>query len=283
MIKFSSVSGLRRSICPIVMGLLIVSQFVHPSFAQNTENVPLERRAKLLQLIPDGLIILPSETVEKKMEQPFWVQDPSFFYFTSLLGAPGAILVMDGPKERSILFSGPDVSSFGMPLTDLNIANRKDWIEQSGISAVLSLSEFETYIQSRLNDGVQTIYLDKPRREKPSEAPPGFLEVSGFHRLWEQSIRTAFPAAKLASVSSEIDGLVWVKNVDEISQLRKNATVSAKALTSGMLYIRPEKTQRQAEGQVVGACLEEGAEGPSFWPWVMTGPNAHIQNVVKSF
>ncbi|TDI35762.1 MAG: hypothetical protein E2P02_27285 [Acidobacteria bacterium] len=29
--------------------------------------------------------------------------------------------------------------------------------------------------------------------------------------------------------------------------------------------------------------IEAGAEGPSFWPWTMSGPNAHSGNLVRSF
>ncbi|NQV74030.1 aminopeptidase P family protein [bacterium] len=217
------------------------------------------------------------------MEQPFWVQDPSFFYFTSLLNAPGAILLLDAPKRRSILFSGPDPAPFGIARSDLNVQNRPDWVLQSGVSAVLPNSDLIEYIESRLSSGVRTVYLDGPRREAPNEAPPGLLAVSGFHRLWEQAFRLALPNAQFESAIEAIGQLRWIKSSEEIEQLRFNALASASALQNGMTRIQTATNQREAEAAVVAACLESGAEGPSFWPWVMTGPNAHIRTVVGSF
>ncbi|HEY7697894.1 MAG TPA: M24 family metallopeptidase, partial [Vicinamibacteria bacterium] len=43
------------------------------------------------------------------------------------------------------------------------------------------------------------------------------------------------------------------------------------------------KTQRLSEVAVVSGCFESGAVAPSFWPWTMSGPNAHLGNVVRSF
>ncbi|NNF04504.1 MAG: aminopeptidase P family protein, partial [Rhodothermales bacterium] len=38
-----------------------------------------------------------------------------------------------------------------------------------------------------------------------------------------------------------------------------------------------------AEAAVVAGCLEAGANGPSFWPWMQSGPNAHLARLVNSF
>ncbi len=263
-----------------ILGLNMWTPFAN---GQSLTAEVVARRSALIDKLPDGLIILPSKWEEKAMEQPLWVQDATFFYFTSLATAPGAILLIDGPSKQSILFSGPDPQSFGIPLSDLNVQNRPDWIETSGVSAVLPNAEFESYVRSRLKEGVSTIYLDQPRRPIPSEAPSGMLEVSGFHRLWQQSIVSAFPDAAIKSASTEIGALVWVKSAREVAQLTKNALYSADALRKGMKSIQEGLTQRKVEGEVVNACLQAGAEGPSFWPWVMTGANAHITRVVRSF
>lgn len=264
----------------VVLWLLTLPQ---PTHGQTLTSEVQDRRERLAQRLPDGLIILPARWDLKTMEQPSWIQEPAFAYFTSLTSAPGAILLIDSPAERSVLFSGPTPESFGLPIPDLNLQNRDDWAAQSGVSAVLPQAAFETYVQSRMREGVSKIYLDRPRRELPSEVPTGMLQVSGFHRLWEQSLSHAFPGAQFLSASQAIDDLTWTKSPREIEQLRINAAYSAKALIAGMHAIREGATQRQAEGHVVSGCLEAGAEGPSFWPWVMTGRNAQLQRVVKSF
>ena len=268
-----------------LLALGFVLQLGTPSLAQGqslTDEVR-SRQLALMRAIPQGIIVLPAQSEAKDMEQPAWIQEPIFYYFTSLASAPGAILVLDAPKERVLLFAGNVPESFGVPLDDLHVLNRSDWAEQSGVSAVLPFSAFKSYIQTRLNDGVDTLYLDEPRRSEPNEVPGGMLHVAGFHRLWRQSLESTFPEATIASAAPAIDALIWVKSAREIDQLRKNAAATAAALRAGMQRIQPGISQRIAEVAVVSACFEEGMDGPSFWPWVMTGPNAHIRQVVKSF
>lgn len=247
-----------------------------------TDEVKL-RQSRLMHALGDGIVVLPAHSEAKKMEQPAWIQEPSFYYFTSLATAPGAILVLDSPLNRVLLFAGNTPESFGMALQDHLVLNRPDWIEQSGVSGVLPFSSFESYIRSRIEDEVTTIYLDQPRRNEPSAVPGGMLHVSGFHRLWRQSLETAFPEATFESAAEAIDALIWVKSAREIDQLRVNAAASAAALRAGMLSIQPGVSQRIAEAAVVSGCFDNGMDGPSFWPWVMSGPNAHIRQVVKSF
>ena len=56
--------------------------------------------------------------------------------------------------------------------------------------------------------------------------------------------------------------------------LRDVAKASPSALLAGM---------RASELAIVSGCIAAGAEGPSFWPWTMSGPNAHAGNLVRSF
>ena len=41
-----------------------------------------------------------------------------------------------------------------------------------------------------------------------------------------------------------------------------------------MLRFAPGRHQRDVEGAVVEACTRDAGDGPSFWPWAMSGPNA---------
>ena len=74
-----------------------------------------------------------------------------------------------------------------------------------------------------------------------------------------------------------------MKSAGEIAILRKNARATAAALLAGIQQIRPGVMQREVEAVVVASCFEAGARGPSFWPWLMSGPNAQIDRLVRSF
>lgn len=263
--------------CLLLSGVL-------PVVAQQPEDFRA-RRAALAAEHPDALIILPARWEEKAMEQPAWIQEPSFFYFTGLADAPGAILVLDTVSGAQILFAGPMPEPFGIAQPESDLLQRPDWIEATGIDAVLPVERFAPFIRHRLDapGGPTAILLNNPRFPLPQATPEDMLVVSGFHALWEQSLRDAFPGVPIGSVAETVTRLRWTKAPEEIDHLRRNGRASARALLAGMKAVRPGETQRRAEAAVVAACLEEGTEGPSFWPWVMGGPNAHITHVVRSF
>jgi Xaa-Pro aminopeptidase len=65
-----------------------------------------------------------------------------------------------------------------------------------------------------------------------------------------------------------------VKDSAEIAALRRAARNSAAAFRAGLLRFAPGRHQRDVEGAVVEACTRDAGDGPSFWPWAMSGPNA---------
>lgn len=268
-----------------LIGLLVAAPSASAQTERNgisTDEV-LERRSHLQAAHSDGLILLMANGTEKAMEQPAWIQSPAFQYFTLLDDVPGAILLVDAPRNQSILFAPPAPRSFGLPIEALNLMTEERFVIRSGVDAVLPMDRMLPYIQERLTSGVSTIYLDEPRRDPPRQSPEDMLAVSGTHRLWKQSLSQALPTAHFESAASIISKMRWAKSPAEVAILEKNGAHSANALKVGMLAIEAGRTQREAEAAVVSACLTDGAEGPSFWPWVMGGPNAHMSELVRSF
>jgi Xaa-Pro aminopeptidase len=52
--------------------------------------------------------------------------------------------------------------------------------------------------------------------------------------------------------------------------------VTAAGFWAGLQAIAPGKTQRQVEGATIRGAFEAGADGPSLWPWVRSGPNTNL-------
>ena len=50
-----------------------------------------QRRTQMLERIQDGLLLLHARPTPKEMEQPGWIQDPTFFYFTGFKNLPGQL------------------------------------------------------------------------------------------------------------------------------------------------------------------------------------------------
>lgn len=267
----------------VVAFIFSSSWFIVDLHAQFPSSEFVARRAELLASIDDGIVLLKANSSEKEMEQPGWIQTPSFYYFTGLANLPSAILALDGLADEAHLFVPPAPISFGVPVESLRLAQGDETAGRLGLNTVQEWSAFKKYVDGRLQDGDSVLYVEKSRRVESGGVPPGFLWIAGRNNLWEMSLQSAFPGASIRSVTEIINGMRWIKSPVEIKILDRNARLTADALLAVMRRIKPGLTQRQAEATVVSQCLELGAQGPSFWPWTMSGPNAHFQNLVRSF
>ena len=295
--------GLRSRLLPFAVALLVVFSIgccLSLAWSPSVQAQPVQahadaepnpfrpqelagRRARILDAFPHGIVILKANERLKEMEQPSWIQDPDFLYLTGLAELPSAILVLDGPARRAVLFAPPAPRSFGMPLEDRDVRTDSSITSRTGIPSVLDWSHFGPYVEGRLRDGVDTLYTSAPRRPDDPGAPLDMRAVAGRHAVWANALEQRFPEAVVASARPALLKLRWTKSPDEIAQLRLNAAMSAHALREGMRAVRPNVRQRVLEGTVVAACLEAGATAPSFWPWMMAGANAHIHRLVTSF
>ena len=80
----------------------------------------------------------------------------------------------------------------------------------------------------------------------------------------------------------DADALRTIKEANEIDVLRRVAASSSAALRAGLAALRPGRRQRDAEVDVVAACVAAGADAISFWPWLMSGSNSDIRNAFQS-
>ena len=151
------------------------------------------------------------------------------------------------------------------------------------LDRVASWDELLPFLGARISEGVSTLYLDEARRPPPPGNPDVLAPMAGEHALWRRALREALPDVTLDSAAETIRAMRWVKSDREVAVLREVAKASASALLAGMRAIEPGVRQRASELAVVSGCIEAGAEGPSFWPWTISGPNAHSKNLVRSF
>jgi Xaa-Pro aminopeptidase len=107
--------------------------------------------------------------------------------------------------------------------------------------------------------------------------------TSGEMTLWWRTIAREFPDVHLTSAREMLRSMRWKKSPSEVAALRANAKATVLAMKEGTSRVRPGIRQRDAEAAVVAACIAAGAQGPSFWPWMMSGPTAHFQPLVRAF
>jgi Xaa-Pro aminopeptidase len=170
-----------------------------------------------------------------------------------------------------------------MPVEDVSLAPGPESAREHGFDEVASWVELVAYLEERVSEGVQKFYLDASRRSEMPGNPPDLWPMGGDKTLWRRAIEQAFPEVEIESAEPIIRKMRWVKSSSEIAVLREVGRTSAHALLAGMRAIEPGRSQRESEAAVVSGCIEAGAEGPSFWPWIMSGPNAHNPMLVRSF
>jgi len=265
-------------------GLVLVGLWPTRGAAQT---VPPEefgaRRERLMERLGDGLILLHARSGPKDMEQPGWVQDASFLYFTGLTNQPGAVLTLDASRGEVRLFVPPPPMSFGVPVADLGVAVDEESARTLGVQAVERWEGLVPYLRQRVAEGVTRFWVDEARRRELPGTPDGLWPVAGEKDLWRRSLAAAFPGVAVESAGPVITALRWIKSPGEVAILGHNARMTARALLAGVGRIEPGVTQRITESAVVAGCLAAGAQGPSFWPWTMSGPNAHVRRLVRAF
>ncbi len=137
------------------------------------------------------------------------------------------------------------------------------------------------------------LVLDAPRKDSrviAKDALPALIarrSKEGVRAMYAAShvddLAKQYPKIKWSSARTAIGDLRWVKSPSEIAKLRGAAVASVSALRAGMRAVRAGRTQREVEPEVVASCVANGAEGQSFWPWVMSGPNAVYPAMTKAW
>ena len=241
------------------------------------------RRTRLAERLPQGIVLLHARPAEKAMEQWGFVQDPAFAYFTGLTETPGAIFAMDGAAGEAHLFLPPAPQSFGMTVEGLTAEPGLATAERLGMTTARPWADFNAFVRGRLRAAATRLYVDESRRPEATGMPLGMRPVAGDRTLWHAALEEAFPSARIASAKNAIVELRATKSDAEIALLEVNARRTVTSLQAVAQALAPGVRQRDTEAVMVAACLAAGGQGPSFWPWTMSGPNAHTGQLVSAF
>ena len=238
------------------------------------------RRERAYSRLAGDVLVVRSEWAPAHHTRPAFEQDPTFYYFTGADHLLGAILVLDGKTRRTELFLPSTLPRFlglvapGQPkpsaadAATLHVDGVADW------------TAFSRYVARRLAEDPQlSIRVDG---EFTRDGLAGWVDVAldsvpapaGPRWTWLDALRRRWPNASIVPARDLVVDLRAVKDSAEIAALRRAAANSAAAFRAGLLRFAPGRHQRDVEGTVVAACTADGGDGPSFWPWVMSGPNA---------
>lgn len=251
------------------------------SFAQETitrEEFRL-RRQNVMAHLRDGILLLHARSLLANEDQLFvhgFQQNPNFYYFSGLPSVVGAILALDGITQESWLFVPTKLSGLAAQMPNTSVAAGESAEKELLLEHVVAWEEFIPFIERRQKEKPDLILYTTESywSPTPESNPPGLAPIDDANVLWRQALQTRWPTQRFASAKKIITDLRLIKSAGEIAAIKRVAEISAAALRKGLRGLRVNRAQREVEAEIVCECILAGGEGPSFWPWVMSGPNA---------
>jgi Xaa-Pro aminopeptidase len=241
------------------------------------------RRAEAMRRVPDGLLVVRSRGFSFHGDQDYlagFQQDPSFFYLTGLPSAVGAVLAIDGAAKETWLFVPAKLRGVAGLLENLLVDQGDASARRLGLDHVVDRKELLAFLVRR-EASQPPLLLYGPGLSGEHTAPlETALDDPGM--AWNHAVGEIWPGARLRDANPLLSAMRLVKSPAEIEALRGVGKASAAALRAGLAALKPGRPQREAEADVVSACIAAGAEGPSFWPWVMTGPTSAFPTPFES-
>jgi Xaa-Pro aminopeptidase len=242
------------------------------------------RRDRAMQNAPDALVLVRSRSKIMAENEDGFRQDAAFYYLTGLDNAIGALLVLDSRRRESWLFVPalgqlPRIGSLMHP-PYAYVESGEASAARLGLNQIVNWDEFERFVDRRLTEDSSLVIRGPFLKDTPGTTP-ALLVGKDEVRLWETALRARWPQAQFGPMP-DAEALRTIKDANEVAALRMVATSSSAALRAGLAALRPGRRQRDAEVDVVAACLRAGADGISFWPWLMTGKNSNIEMALQS-
>jgi len=279
---------------PVILGHVAIALACRISAAQRTTG-PVQpaapdysgRATRAFERLGKNLLIIRSRAAPASVAAAGFNQNPSFYYFTGAAEMFGAVLVLDGGSRRSELFLPsrlPEALAFlagdargdTVSATRVHVDRVQDW------------AGFAPYVEDRLRgDSSKVIIVDGGGFEGDFAGLLGtpldsLATLTNPYRQWQRLIQAHWPKANVRVDSTMLQELRAIKDSAELAVLRRVADASSAAFMAGLRRVAPGRRQREVEAAVVEACVRLG-DGPSFWPWAMSGPNAEFPAPFRSF
>ena len=217
---------------------------------------------------------------------PGFRQDANFYYFTGSASTLGAVLVLDGGAKRAELFLPTQLPPSSQFFTPRQPPAARAIADSFHVDRVSDWREFSTYIDSRLASNRRLVIRvdDGGLNFAGGLGTPldSLAAIENPYLAWRRAIKRRWPDSDVRPDHEIAPAVRLVKEADEIAVLRRVAEISAEAFRASLPRFSPGRRQREVEAAVVETCTRLG-DGPSFWPWVMSGPNAVFPTPFTSF
>jgi Xaa-Pro aminopeptidase len=248
-----------------------------------TASLPKEefaaRRAKVLQQIGDGVVVIQGATETSSYEK--FRQSNQFYYLTGV-ETPRAILVLDGRTKSSTLYlmpTNPQMERSEGPL----LGPGAEAEALTGIEHVLPRDEFAKLVATLVDRIVYTTFRGEtrgagtPDREashaRARQADPWDQQAS--REEWFMSrVREKAAGIEFMNLDPILDAMRMVKSPREIALLRESSRVAGLAMIEAMRSAEPGMYEYEIEAIGDYIFKQHNAQGPAYFGLVATGQNA---------
>ncbi|MCI0329865.1 MAG: Xaa-Pro peptidase family protein [candidate division Zixibacteria bacterium] len=234
-------------------------------FAESLFGLPKEifkqRRAKLLELMGDGVAVLYGKTGGFEGE---FEQDKNFYYLTGV-EEPGAILIL-APKEKSrreVLLLTPRNPEDERWSGERPSIGRK--LEDSlGFEFVGRTGGLGWMVNAYLQHTGNLCYLAPPVSHS-SPVPPDL----NFYK----DVTARVPGTSIKNMSHFIRDMRAIKTDEELAAMQKAIDITGEAFRKAALTIEPGMTEREVQDVIENGFRAYGARHLAFPSIVATGKN----------
>ncbi len=228
------------------------------------------RRARLAKALGDGVVVLPTAPERTRNADTHYDYrwDSGFYYLTGFR-EPEAVLVMVlGPKPRSILFC-----------REKNL-EREIWDGyRHGPDQARELFGFdEAHPYAELDQRMPEILANRDVVHTPVGSDADWDQrVAGWLNAVRAKVRTGVTApAQIRDVRAGLADMRVVKDESELAVMRRAAAISSAAHVRAMRTAAPGMREYQVEAELLHEFYREGARAPAYGSIVAAGANACV-------
>ena len=238
------------------------------------------RREKLMDKIPDGIVIIRGSSLPNGYSQ--YYQFNNLMYFSGL-EIPDIILIIDGVKRESTLFltiTEDEAKGEGIPLELVN-----DPGKYNGIENKLPIEELSSWLESRLKE-VNVIYTPFSSGELPgdvSREKTRSVKKSITDNQWDgrltrelqfvDVLKEKYPGTEVKDCFNEISDLRKIKSEAEIEVLREAGRIGVEAHKAFIKATGVNVREIDLANLFEYTCRKEGAQGLAYNTIIMSGEN----------
>jgi Xaa-Pro aminopeptidase len=238
------------------------------------------RRAKLMEMIPDGAAII--QGAQDVIGYKHYFQYNDFMYFTGV-EIPHSILIVDGKNKESVLFFTISERSARGENISMDLVSNP--VDHTGIEKYYPVEQFTSYL-SRLASRDEIIYTPFRPEELMRECTNEKLRTlqrNILFNVWDgrltreqqfvKQIREKFPQLLVKDCSPMITELRIIKSPAEIELIRKAGRIGVKAHTEMMKATRPGIYEYELAALFEYICKKEGAQDLAYYTIISSEEN----------